>query len=403
MRSPRPPCRTLLVLCVLTSAAAAARATPVRDIHVGAPRDGSQVLELQEVWHRGDEDDDIIFGSIASVQLGPDGLVYVLDQQQSEVPVFDAQGELVRVLSREGEGPGETRRPEHMVFLPDNSLGLAQYFNGRIVRITLDGTPLDTMMPPDRDTAGGGMASIRRARWRGGSFVINGARITPLAEGMMRTQYLVRCDENGAPLVEYLARSTSSRLMRDGWVEKDNYFPSHERWDIDEQGNVIAATERDEYVLTVYRPDGSVDRAFGRELASRERTSEQKQEVRDALTVIRDGERVQVDVQVEDRHPAVLSLHIRPGGEVWVLTAHGIYDQEPGIMQTYDVFDTAGLFVRQVAVACDGDPEEDRLEFLGPDRIALVRGAIQARRNTFGGSQGEEEEAPIHDLKVFAY
>jgi hypothetical protein len=72
-------------------------------------------------------------------------------------------------------------------------------------------------------------------------------------------------------------------------------------------------------------------------------------------------------------------------------------------METYDVFDAEGVFLRQDAVACAGDAEEDRLFFLGGDRVALVRGAVQARRNTFGGSRGDEPEIAVHDLKVFAY
>lgn len=400
----------LLFLALLLACLAAAPATavaandaPPHTANGSEPRDGSRVLELSEVWHRGHDDDDIIFGSISSVQLGPDGLVYVLDQQQSQVPVFDDAGELVRTLSREGEGPGETRHPEHMVFLPDEVLGLAQYINGRIVCIRLDGTPLDTIMPPGYEASGGGMSSIRRVRWRGGSFVINGARIQPADDGMVRTQYLKRCDERGNPQVEYLARSTASNLMRDGWVEKKNYFPSHGRWDIDGQGNVIAATERNDYLLTVYAPDGSVVRTFGREFSPRKRTEAEKQEIRDSLVVLRDGQRVQVEVDVEDNHPAVFSVRVRPDGEIWVLTPVGTNGQPDGIMLTYDVFDAAGAYVRQVSLACDGDPDEDRIEFLGTDRFALVRGAVQARRNTFGGSQGEEEEAPIHDLKVYSF
>ena len=35
--------------------------------------------------------------------------------------------------------------------------------------------------------------------------------------------------------------------------------------------------------------------------------------------------------------------------------------------------------------------------------LALVRGAGQARRNTIGGSRGEEEVIPAQDLKVYEF
>jgi len=368
------------------------------------PRDGSQLLQFEEVWHRGHEDDDLIFGSVITVEVGPDESLYALDTQLAQVHVFDAAGELLRTLSREGEGPGETRRPEDLVFFADGSLGLVQYINGRIIRIDLDGTPLDSMMPPGYNAqAGGAISSIRRARYRAGTLAVNGTRVSPTDDGMMRTQYLVRCDTDGQVLSEYAARSTASQLIRDGWIEKDNYFCSHERWDIDEQGRVIAADERNEYRLSVWNGDGSLAFTFGREAKPWRRTEAQKQEIRDAVTVLRDGERVEVKVEVEDDEPAVRELRCMPDGEIWVLPARGAREQEPGILATWDIFDAEGVFIRQVALACQGDLEEDKLVFLEGRRAALIRGQVQARRNTYGGSRGEEKEVAMHDVKVFAY
>ena len=142
---------------------------------------------------------------------------------------------------------------------------------------------------------------------------------------------------------------------------------------------------------------------FGRECKPWPRTSAEKQEIRDSLTVFRDGQRVQVDMHVEDNEPAVLALFCRPDGEVWVLTAAGRHEQSPGIMQTYDVFSAEGEFIRQMAIACPGDPEEDTLFLLGTSQAALVRGAVQARRNTLGGSLGQEKEVPVHDLVFFTF
>jgi hypothetical protein len=388
--------------------AALPAAADVETPHVANPatsRDGIEVVEPTRIFLRGDEDDDeLFFGAINSVQLGPEGHLYVLDQQKSEVVVLDPEGAFVRTLSREGEGPGECRRPEHMVFLPDGTLGLAQYINGKIVRIDLEGVPQSTIRPPTSDHEGDGLASIRRARYRAGTFVINGVQVRQLDDGMMRTQYLFRCDPEGKMEVDYLTRSASSNLMRDGWIEKNHYFPSHERWDIDREGRVLAATERNEYRITVFASGGDPLFTFGRDHEPWKRTEDEKQEIRDALTVLRDGERIQVEVDVEDHEPAVLALYARPDGEVWVMTSRGVRPEEDGIMVVYDVFDAAGVFTRQVALALDGDPDEDRLYLLGEDRVALVRGAVQARRNTFGGSRAEEKELEaVHDLQVFAF
>lgn len=369
------------------------------------PRDGVQIVQLQEQWRRGHEDDDLIFGAIRQVLTGPDGNLYVLDQQQSEVAVFAPDGSLLRYLSREGEGPGECRRPEDMVFLPDGTLGLAQYINGKIIKVDLAGLPRETLMPPGFDPQqGGAMSSIRRARCRGGNFVINGVRVRPDGQdGMVRTQYLTSCDQQAQALVEYLGSTVPANVMRDGWSEKRNYFPSHELWDLDGQGRLLAAAHRNRYEVTVFAADGTPELVFGRDFQPVKRTAERKQNIADSVTVLADGQRVQVEVQVEDHEPAILGLFCRPDGEVWVLTPAGRRNQEPGVMQTYDVFSPEGEFIRQAAVRCPGDPEEDRLFLLEAGRAVLVRGAVQARRNTFGGSSTEQEEVPVHDLIYYTF
>jgi hypothetical protein len=389
-----------LVFLILT--ASASFADPPHVQNPDKPRAGVHLLELRESWHRGHEEDDIFFGAIRTVQLGPDDKIYALDTQKSEVAVFDRAGKLLRYLSREGEGPGESRRPEDLIFLPDGNLGIVQYINGRIVVIDLEGIPQDTMMPPGFDPLeGGSMTSIRRARYRGGTLVVNGARVAPDGDSMKRTQYLMRCDAQLSPLLTYLERTAPMDLRRDGWIEKLNYFPSHERWDIDAQGRVLAAAERNEYLVTVYEQDGSIACTFGREYRPWRRTEEEKQEIRDSLTVLRGNERIEVPTQVEDTAPAIQALYCRPDGEVWVLPSTGTRDQPEGVMLTFDVFSAQYAFVRQEAISCPGDPEEDVLFPLDGGTFALVRGAVQARRNTFGGSRGEEKEIGVHDLLIF--
>lgn len=378
---------SLLTALLLLAASAAAEVPHTANPEM--PRDGIQVLATAEAWRRGGEDDDLFFGALRTVQLGPDGNVYALDTQLAQVHVFDTEGSFVHSLSREGEGPGEVRRPEDIVFFPDGSLGIAQYINGRIVRLAADGTPLATVMPP-RDSGGGGMSAIRRVRCRAGTLVVNGVRMKQVDDGMLREQYLLRCDEDANVLAAYLVRAVPSNLMRDGWIERNNYFPSHERWDIDAQGRVLAATERNDYRVTVFAADGTPLRSFGRAAEAWRRTDAEKQEIRDSLVVLRDGERVRVEVEVEDREAAIAELHAMPGGETWVLPSAGIHGQPAGIMLTYDVFDADGVFVRQVRVACAGDPDEDRLFLLEDGTLALVTGAVQARRNAFGGSRAED-------------
>jgi hypothetical protein len=48
---------------------------------------------------------------IRSMTIGDDGRIYVLQAEEHHVKVFNADGQLVRIVGRRGEGPGEFRRP----------------------------------------------------------------------------------------------------------------------------------------------------------------------------------------------------------------------------------------------------------------------------------------------------
>ena len=64
---------------------------------------------------------------IAQIATGPEGDIYLLDQQLTEVKVFSRAGDYLRTIGREGEGPGEFRRPGDMFLLPDGNVGVLQW------------------------------------------------------------------------------------------------------------------------------------------------------------------------------------------------------------------------------------------------------------------------------------
>ena len=62
------------------------------------------------------------FGQIRSVVADGDGQIYVADRILSTVRQFGAQGSFVRTIGREGQGPGEYRRPAGLGLLGDTLL-----------------------------------------------------------------------------------------------------------------------------------------------------------------------------------------------------------------------------------------------------------------------------------------
>jgi len=135
-----------LVFCPHSSLAG----VPVREtidgvVHVKNPAKASggvQILNMQEQWKVGGEDDeDILFGLIPRACSDEAGNIYVLDSQLNQVLVFNPEGEMVRTLFREGEGPGEIRQPRDMMVLGNGRVGVVQEFPGVVIFVENDGTP----------------------------------------------------------------------------------------------------------------------------------------------------------------------------------------------------------------------------------------------------------------------
>lgn len=73
------------------------------------------------------------FGQIAGLDVDADGRIYVLDQQASEVRVFDPDGQFIRSMGRAGSGPGELSQGAGPVFVaPGGDVLVPDIMNQRI-------------------------------------------------------------------------------------------------------------------------------------------------------------------------------------------------------------------------------------------------------------------------------
>jgi hypothetical protein len=92
-----------------------------------------------------DGPEEYMFGRIVSMALGPDGTIYVMDQQAPALRVYDPDGTYRATFGREGAGPGEYRRPDGgLGVLSDGRIVLRDPSNARIQVFAPDGEALDT-------------------------------------------------------------------------------------------------------------------------------------------------------------------------------------------------------------------------------------------------------------------
>ncbi|MFG0252166.1 MAG: 6-bladed beta-propeller, partial [Phycisphaerales bacterium JB038] len=91
------------------------------------------------------------FGRVSGVTLGPEGRLYVADEINDEIRVFDREGEHLASWGRSGEGPGEFGAIRNLAWVGDTLLAL-DYMVGRVAEFDRDGSWLGQRPAPGRVT-----------------------------------------------------------------------------------------------------------------------------------------------------------------------------------------------------------------------------------------------------------
>jgi len=366
------------------------------------PEQGRVTWELEELWRAGGYDEDVFFGLITQVTNDEQGNIYLLDTQISEVRVFSPEGEELRTLSRQGEGPGEVNRPIDMLFMPDGTLGLAQAFPGKIVQIDLEGNPAGSFEPGSADPTQGGFFVFLDAKASASHVVIAGIRLGPTEDmqGQKRTRFLASYAPDGTEDVRYLESSNEFRPPDIRIAEKDEFFVYPRRWTLDAGGRVYAATARDEFEITVYEPDGSVARVIRRDFTSKKRTADETARIEAAFEAQRaqvEAQGLTMEIEIEDYEPVISQIRLH-NDQLWVYHNGSYRDVPEGVMGIWDVFSKDGRYLQEVSIAVDADGFQDGLFFVGDKRLLVVKGlaeAALAMQNISVPGSDEEEPEPM--------
>ena len=388
--------------------AGTAAAAPPRIPSAAATQDPATVT-LERLWSRGGEDDEeVLFGHPRDVVTDTAGHVLVLDAQLCQIVIFDRDGELMGTVGREGEGPGEFRRPGGLLALPDGQVAAASSFGARFQLLDLDGTPHGSL-PLGGDGPQEGVYILYRAEYRAGTLV--GATTTSAfdqASGQMhRVQNLAtfaldgshRADLREAKLdldftgVRPLAEET---LLR--------YFLIVSA--IGPDGLIYVPHSRDEYLVDVFDPDGTLLRQVGRPDFRAPRRTEREQR---RLAALRDtwtrNAGIEINFETSPSEMTVQSLFVDERGHLFVRHAGSNRDLPRGAFLRLDEFAPDGTWMREVVVRGVGDPELDTLIWLDAGRVAVQRGGalIALERWSDAAVFWEDEAEVVPELVVCAW
>jgi hypothetical protein len=346
-------------------------------------------LQLEELWRIGGEDDEEIFGVITDIVVDDDGNVYMLDAQLNEIKVYSEDGEFLRTIGREGEGPGEFRAAFSIMIVPGGNIGVLQTFPSKIVLLTPEGDPAGEYPIPEAE--GSGFRAILSAENAGDNLALIYILNQPSESGFTRDNILAFVDSKGEKEIKLHSQASTMEAANPLISEKE-WDTFNNRWTASPDGRAFSAVTFGEYAINVWTPDGKLDRVIHREYPEHVRTDEESER----LLNIYKGFTRRIPIpgmkfEIEESWNQIQSMTAREDGSLWVRTSRGTQGLDDGVLAIFDVFDKQGHFAEQFKLLAEGDPLNDQVFIVG-DRIFLVTDFLPAMMALQGGGSAEEEE-----------
>jgi len=213
------------------------------------------------------------------------------------------------------------------------------------------------------------------------------------AELSMDRHHFVRSyDRTGAMLAEYHTKDVhwtfdSSFVMRE--IESDFVWW---RMGVAPDGRVVIGEPRDDYVVSVYAPDGTLERTFSREYDSWKRNeaiTERFQKMIEAQSQqLPPGSGREIAEYEQD----IWGVHCAADGTYWVTTSRAMYVPPEGTFTAWDVFSPDGEYLKQVVAKVPGKPGTDLLFMTDHGYAVMVTGFWDAVLSVMGAGQDDEAE-----------
>jgi sugar lactone lactonase YvrE len=293
------------------------------------------------------------FGRIGDFAVADDRSVYVLDQLNRVVQVFDERGNHVRSIGREGNGPGEFANPVALTWDPEGRLWVVDPGNNRYSVFSADGELIRTYPRPVQGVVGD---------WPGG-FSPDG-RLYDVAFEFGPggpVEVLVECavtEEEVTPVrrieLPDLERTTFPLVERPGNIAMEEVpFASQPIWRIGPDGHLWYARTGEPWVYRRSLEDGTEQR-FGREFEAPPVSRQERQAAIDGLARFLEiaGE---VDLSViPETKPHLRGFFFDDDQNLWIMRS---FQYEPGNdAWPMDVWDPEGNLLGTVRGTLEATP-----------------------------------------------
>lgn len=297
------------------------------------------------------------FSNILAVTMDEGGAVYACDYQACNIKKFDANGKFVKIIGKEGQGPGDFGRPLNMEIARDRIV-VWDSGNMRISVLNLDGDFIKSVH-----------WDFMKQGWLWGLKALPNGKIV----------FETRITQRGGPTRPeewYLHLFTydmehDREIFRKECLVKKNItkprnlsipipFSARVYWDVSPGGNIIIGFS-EKYQVETHDPVKGKLSSFSHEYEPVEVTKEDQKQYFAGMVVTRSGGGTQdrqqgaPDYIVENTEfpkykPAFNDIKCDSEGNIWVRT---FSNERKDVSTSFDVFDMDGQFINRVFIEGD--------------------------------------------------
>ncbi len=224
------------------------------------PRDGQVSYKLEEELSIGEEeiDENYMFYEPQSVKASEDGSIYVLDDRDICIKVYDRQGKYQRTIGRQGQGPGEFSSGFlYFDIGSDGKLYIMDCRDSCVIIMDKDGSFIQSFRLP-------GILYVEMKTDKNNSIYLE-RRFT---DEEARKVSIHRYNSNGDEILNYgtfkIVQPTIRKRTKTRITTITSRIAATTVWTVGQEGKLYVGFG-DKYQISVYNPNGSLSFKFGRD------------------------------------------------------------------------------------------------------------------------------------------
>lgn len=282
-------------------------------------------LVLSEDYLIGDSlDEEEMIAEVSFIAVDDADNLFVLDYKSHNIKVFDSDGNYVRTIGKQGQGPGELNTPGGLQILPDGTLLVEDTLNRRLSYFKPDGTFIKNVSIADR-TSLITLVVSESGSYLGRELIIEDNKLfweVRKFDKDLKPQFTIDRIEFPNPVTDNI-----------------NVFEQVFFFTFDRDGNILYGNPK-EYTIKVFSPDGKLIRKIEKNYDPRKLTEEEKEEILERIPT--------VGINIKDRlifpknYPAYEMFTIDEEGRLIVRTNNRGKKKDENIV---DVFDPEGRLI----------------------------------------------------------